>query len=279
MSRRVVVLSPGGRFAAEVLARLEERGRAADALLVYRPDLARDWRGAPPADRRPFRAPLFVGRWLAGRARDRFGARLRAGARRAVFTGPLNGPRMRRDLERLRPDAVVLARCGLVSPEVLAVPADGVVNVHPALLPWIRGNNPLGNSLLRGTPLGATAFRVDAGIDTGRILERRLVAVAGYETAAGLRDALHRVWVEMTVDWIVAAGAAPLPTGEPQTARFPLCRTLSTPAELAAVDEAVRSGAAGALFDRWRPLCGPDLALAPGVHPEPVPHAVPPARP
>lgn len=271
MSRRVVVLSPGGRFTADVLARLAARGITVDALLVYRPDLARDWRGAPPADRRPPRAPLFLARWLAGRAADRWGRRLRTGTRRTVYTGPLNGGRMRRDLEGLRPDALVLARCGLVSPEVLAIPRDGTVNVHPGLLPWIRGNNPLGNSLLRGVPLGATAFRVDAGVDTGHLLERRLVPVHGGETAAGLRDALYRAWVEMTVEWTAAAGAAPLPPGQPQRGRFPVCRTLSAPAELAAVETAIRNGAAKTLFDGWRPLCDARLALSPGADATPVP--------
>ena len=271
MSRRVVVLSPGGRFTAEVLAALQARGITA-ALLVYRPDLARDWRAAPPASRRPLRAPAFLARWLAGRARDRLGPRLRAGVSPTVFTGRLNGPRMRRDLERLRPDVMVLAHCALVSPEVLAIPRDGTVNVHPGLLPWVRGNTPFGNALLRGVPLGSTTFRVDAGIDTGPILERRLVPVAGGETMAELRDALYGLWVEMTADVIEAAGAAPLSPGRAQGARFPLCRTLSAPAELAAVAAAVRNGAAKAFFDRWSPLCDPGLSLPIDAHAEPLPH-------
>lgn len=271
MSRRVVILSPGGRFTADVLALLQARGTAADALLVYRPDLARDWRGAPPSSRRPLRAPAFLARWLAGRARDRFGGRLRAGAARVVHTGPLNGARMRRDLARLRPDVLVLARCGLVSPEVLALPPGGTVNVHPGLLPWIRGNSPLGNALLRGVPLGVTAFQVDAGIDTGPVLERRLVPVAGEEGEAGLRDALYALWTGMTADVVAAARESRLPPGRPQGDRFPLCRTLSTPAELAAVTAAVRGGGAKALFDAWRPLCDENLSLPPDVHAEPAP--------
>ena len=261
MSRRVVVLSPGGKFTDDLLALLASRGTAADALLLY----------LPPVPRAGLRARVLAPvRWLARRVKRRLRGHPSAGAGRVVLTGTLNGRRMARDLRRLEPDVVVLARCGLIAPPLLSVPREGTVNVHPALLPWIRGNSPLGNSLLRGIPLGASAFWIDEGIDTGRIIARRLLLVDGGETQDQLRDALFRLWVEMTADAVAAAISGTIPDGSPQGTRFPICRTLSAPAQLAGVDEAVRRGDAKALFDRWRPLCGADgLAL-----PADVPHAV-----
>lgn len=179
------------------------------------------------------------------------------------MTGPLNGSRMLRDLARLRPETIVLAHAGLVAPSVLEIPRGGVVNVHPGLLPWIRGNSPLGHSLLRGVPLGATAFRVDPGIDTGRILFRRLLPVMGGESTAELRDALYALWVEMTVELVGAAIEDRIPAGYVQEGRFPLCRTLASAEEVEGIEEAVRSGAALALLDAWTPHCGSDLSLPP----------------
>jgi methionyl-tRNA formyltransferase len=245
MSRRVVLLSSGTAFTSDVLAGLARRGAAVHAVLVY----------APP--RPPGVAALL--RWVAGRVRLRAARRLRVGTGRVVFTGELNGARMVRDLERLAPDVLVLAHCGLVRPNVLSIPREGTVNVHAALLPWVRGNSPLANSLLREIPLGSTAFRVDEGIDTGRILARRLLPVAGGESVAALRAALHRVWVEMTVDLAVAAAAAPLPPGRPHARRLPLCRTVSDAD--ADVGLRVGRGDAKALFERWRPLCDASLSL------------------
>lgn len=244
--RHVALLSPGCDFTRDVLAGLKERGAAIDTLVIYR----------PPAPRRP-RALV---RWLLRQAYVRLGS-FRRSAVRVVFTGRLNGRRMACDLARLRPDVVVLARCGLLAPHVLAIPREGVVNVHPGLLPWIRSASPLANSLLRHVPLGAAAFRVDAGIDTGTLLERRLVPVAGGETADDLRRAMYRLWVDMTVDWAVAAAAGPLPAGTPQRARFPICRPVTGREDIAAMEDAVRRGVPKQLFDRWSVLCGPRATL------------------
>jgi uncharacterized membrane protein len=258
--RRVVILSPGGAFTVNLLAGLAARGITADALLLYRPSLAREWRTARARGWLP--ACTVPARWLARRIRDRAGGRYGGGAGAAVFTGALNGARMTRDLRRLRPDVVVLARCMLLAPHVLAVPREGTVNVHPGLLPWVRGNSPIGNSLLRGVPLGSTSFWVDAGTDTGRIIERRLVPVAGGEALPALRQALHRLWVEMTVDAVAAARAGTLPPGTAQAGRFPLCRELSAPGEVRAIEDAVRRDTARILLDAWRPRCDDRLRLS-----------------
>jgi hypothetical protein len=273
MSRRVVVLSPGGRFTSDLMALLALRGTAVDALVLYVPGVVREWRSASPAGRL-LGLPFLPLRWLRRRVRRRLAARAPGGAARVVLSGSLNGRRMTRDLRRLRPDVVVLAHCGLVAPHLLEIARDGVVNVHPGLLPWIRGNSPLGSSFLRRVPLGCTAFRVDAGIDTGRILSRRLLPVGGGETAAELRDALHRLWVEMTADLVAAAYAGGIAEGVPQEGRFRLCRTLAGTEQRLAIEDAVRRGVPKALFELWRPLCHPsDLSLPAGADAGFVPHA------
>src|SRR4051794_5256084 len=234
MTRRVVVLSSGVEFTRQLLQVLDERGIRPDAVVLCVPGLAREWRSLPSTARRLRALPLLPVRWVGRRLGPRLDRRLRVGAQRVVFTGPPNGARMERDLRRLGPDLVVLAGCAcILGPSVLSIPREGVVNVHPGLLPWIRGNGPVTHSVLRGVPLGASAFRVDPGIDTGPLLERRLIPVRGGETTAQLWDALHGLWVEMTADLVRAALAGALGPGTPQAGRFPLCRN-STPAERAA---------------------------------------------
>jgi methionyl-tRNA formyltransferase len=188
---------------------------------------------------------------------------MREGAGRVVVTGPLNGREMARDLRRCRPDVLFLAGCGLVSAEILGIPREGTVNAHPALLPWMRGNGAVERSILGGVPLGCTAFWVDPGIDTGRMIARRLLRVAGGERMAELSRALRALWVEMMAELVTAAAAAPLPAGTPQPARFPLCRRVTTPRERAAVDEAVTRGVPRTLFVRWSPFCDPGTLSLP----------------
>jgi methionyl-tRNA formyltransferase len=257
MTRRVVILSPGGSFLDDLLALLARRGTGVQGVVLYDSRLSRA--GASASILLRLRASAMIPvRWMRRQRR----AEVRGAAERLVVTGALNGDGTARALRRLRPDVLVLARCGLVKPHVLAIPTEGVVNVHPGLLPWIRGGSPVGNSLLRGVPLGATAFRVDAGIDTGPMLRRRLVDVGGAETEAALRDGLYRLWLEMTAELIEAVTTGPLPVGTRHAGRFPLCRDLKGSPEQPAVDAAVRQGAARTLLARWRPLCDPeDLSL------------------
>src|SRR5215218_1385497 len=180
MTRRVVVLSSGVEFTRQLLQVLDERRIRPHALLLCVPGLAREWRALPSTARRLRALPLLPLRWVGRRLGPRLDRRLRVGGQRVVISGPLNGARMAKDLRRLDADVVVLARCALIlEPHVLSAAREGVVNVHPGLLPWIRGNSPVTHSVLRGVPLGASAFRVDPGIDTGPLLERRLLAVRG----------------------------------------------------------------------------------------------------
>ena len=272
--RRVVLLTPGGKLVEAVLAELARRGAPAPPVLLYRKAADRDFRRARTAAGRAralARLPLL---WIRARSAERTHARALVETCALERTGTLAGARVERNLRRLAPDVVVLAHCDLVVPRLLAIAREAVVNVHPALLPWIRGNSPIGNSLLRGVPLGATAFRVDAGIDTGAILGRRLVPLRGGETLPQLRDALFQLWVEMTADVVEAARSGALPAGEAHAGRFPLCRSITSPTELAAVDAAVAEDRARALFDRWAPACeapgftlpsGADESVAPGA--------------
>lgn len=272
--RRVVILAARTPFTDDLLALLAQRGVRVAAVLVYVPSLAREWRAVKGRAGRLRWLALAPLRWASRRVKVRLRPPRPGAVGPLVVTGVLNGQRMTRDLRRLAPDLVVLSRCAMVDPRVLAIPREGVVNVHPALLPWVRGNSPLANSLLRGVPLGGTAFRVDAGIDTGPILRRRLLPVREGESVEGLRDAIHRLWVEMTADLVAAAAAAPLPPGSPQRERFPIGRTVADAAQLAAVAGQVRRGVAKALLDRWRPLCDPhDLALPDDADAPFVPHA------
>ncbi|HET7459702.1 MAG TPA: formyltransferase family protein [Longimicrobium sp.] len=263
MNRRVVILAGPGPFTDRLAGVLAERGVRVDALVVYEPEPEHEPRAPASPLQRLGGLALAPQRWVRSRVLPQVARAEPFG--KIVLTGAVNGRAMRRDLRRLEPDVVVLSRCArILEPEVLRIPHEGVVNVHPGLLPWVRGNTPVNHSLLRGVPLGATAFRVDPGIDTGAVLERRLLALRGGETRKELAKAIHMLWMEMTADLVARAAAGPLPPGTPQRDRFPLCRTLTDPAERAAVDEALRRGAAKALFERWLPLCEPGTLSLPG---------------
>lgn len=54
------------------------------------------------------------------------------------------------------------------------------IGFHASDLPWYRGGDPIGNQQARGVlETQLTAFRLDAGLDTGPILLKRPLSLAG----------------------------------------------------------------------------------------------------
>ena len=78
------------------------------------------------------------------------------------------------ELAALAPDVgVVVAYGHLLTPQVLAVPRLGMVNVHPSLLPELRGAAPVEWAILNGLEkTGVTIMQMEAGLDSGPILHQ-----------------------------------------------------------------------------------------------------------
>ena len=78
-------------------------------------------------------------------------------------------------VERLRalaPDiGVVVAYGHILKPDLLGLPRHGMINVHPSLLPELRGAAPVEWAILNGLEhTGVTIMRMEQGLDSGPIL-------------------------------------------------------------------------------------------------------------
>jgi methionyl-tRNA formyltransferase len=84
----------------------------------------------------------------------------------------VRAPEVVAELAALAPELGVLADYGqIVPPAVLELPARGILNVHPSLLPRHRGATPVPATILAGdAEAGVTIIRMDAGLDTGPIV-------------------------------------------------------------------------------------------------------------
>lgn len=112
-----------------------------------------------------------------------------------------------RDVE---PDVVVA--CGfahVVPPEVLSIPEEGCINVHPGLLPETRGYNPNVWSIVEDLPAGATIHYMDEGIDTGDVIARREVERRFDDTGRDLYERIEAACLDLfTETWpAIEAGA------------------------------------------------------------------------
>lgn len=77
-------------------------------------------------------------------------------------------------LRDLQPDVgVVVAYGHILKPELLELPARGMLNVHPSLLPGLRGAAPIEWAIIRGHEItGVTIMQMDAGMDSGPVLHQ-----------------------------------------------------------------------------------------------------------
>lgn len=85
----------------------------------------------------------------------------------------------------------------LVPEEVLRTPRVGVLNLHPAYLPFNRGWHTPSWAILEGTPVGATLHFMDVGIDSGDVVHQRELEVSPADTADSLYARLKRLELEV----------------------------------------------------------------------------------
>ncbi len=97
-----------------------------------------------------------------------------------------------RALTEIAPELIVVVAFGQILPaELLAIPPLGCVNVHASLLPRYRGAAPMQWCLMNGEKeTGVTTMMMDAGLDTGDVLEQTTVDIGPDMTLAELHDTL-----------------------------------------------------------------------------------------
>lgn len=100
------------------------------------------------------------------------------------------------------PDVMVVAAYGLILPaEVLTLPRHGCLNIHASLLPRWRGAAPIHRAIEAGdAETGITLMQMDEGLDTGAMISREAVRIAGSDTTASLHDTLAALGGRMIVE-------------------------------------------------------------------------------
>jgi methionyl-tRNA formyltransferase len=104
----------------------------------------------------------------------------------------VNDEKLVQFLEQLAPDYLVVIAYGqMLSKKLLGIPRKGAFNVHASLLPRYRGAAPIQWAIINGeAETGVTTMFMDAGMDTGDILETAVTAISCKDTAQDLHDRL-----------------------------------------------------------------------------------------
>lgn len=87
-------------------------------------------------------------------------------------------------------DVMVVVAYGLILPQtVLDMPRWGCINVHGSLLPRWRGAAPIQRALWAGdSHTGVTIMQMDAGLDTGAMLQKVECPILPEDTSATLYE-------------------------------------------------------------------------------------------
>jgi methionyl-tRNA formyltransferase len=116
-------------------------------------------------------------------------------------------------IQQIQPDIVLSVGFDhLVPPDVLDVPEEGALNLHPSLLPYNRGKSPNVWPLIEGTPAGVTLHYMDEQFDTGPIIAQREVETSFADTGKDLHKRLEEMQFELFTNvWpdIVAGAVEP----------------------------------------------------------------------
>jgi methionyl-tRNA formyltransferase len=108
----------------------------------------------------------------------------------------------RAQLIAIKPDAIIVVGYGRIIPQwMLDLPRYGNINLHASLLPKYRGAAPIQWAIANGeTVTGNTTMRIDAGLDTGDILQQQELAIAPEDTSETLAPRLAAIGADLMVE-------------------------------------------------------------------------------
>jgi methionyl-tRNA formyltransferase len=138
----------------------------------------------------------------------------------------INTPEGIAGLASWKPDLLVVAAYGqILSRDVLAVAAQGGINVHASLLPKYRGAAPIAWAIFNGEKeTGVTIIRMSTALDAGDILAQQAVAIGPEETAGELEARLAPLGAHLAVaviEEIVATRSRGTPQDKSQATKAP----------------------------------------------------------
>jgi len=101
-------------------------------------------------------------------------------------------------IKEIKPDFIICVHFPHIIPkEILKIPKQGVINLHPAYLPYNRGWHTATWAILDETPYGATLHFMDENIDTGDIIHQKKISILPSDTADTLYKRVKKLEYEV----------------------------------------------------------------------------------
>jgi methionyl-tRNA formyltransferase len=112
----------------------------------------------------------------------------------------LKDEQFQQELYALEPDIMCVVAFRILPAQVYSMARKGAFNIHGSLLPKYRGAAPINWAIIRGEEqTGVTSFLLADKVDTGTMIDRRVVPITDTMTAGELHDALMPRAAELAV--------------------------------------------------------------------------------
>ncbi len=116
------------------------------------------------------------------------------------------------EIKEVPADIFVVASYGKIIPaKVFDMPRLGTINIHPSLLPKLRGPSPIQAAILGEDITGVSIMRIDEEVDHGPVLSQREVSISPWpDRYEAVEEKLGRIGGEMLAEELekIAKGKA-----------------------------------------------------------------------
>ena len=124
-----------------------------------------------------------------------------------------NNEEFRSQLQQLAPEAIIVVGYGRIIPQwMIDLPPLGNINLHASLLPKYRGAAPIQWAIAMGEQVtGVTTMRINAGLDTGDILQQVEERIQPEDTAMTLAPRLAQAGAELMISTLAGLKNGTIP--------------------------------------------------------------------
>lgn len=151
--------------------------------------------------------------------------------------GDVNGKSFIEYLKALNPELLVTVHFErLICPELIKVPTNGCINIHPSLLPQYKGLAPQHWPIINGDKeTGITIHYIDEGMDTGKIILQEKIEIAPDEYISDLQFRMLKMYGPLmcqAIKRIASEGFRPLLNNPLEGSYYPKLKLKDTRIDL-----------------------------------------------
>ena len=109
------------------------------------------------------------------------------------FVGSINDEINLQRIKHLEPELIIAIRYAeILKKTVLSVPNNGIINIHPSLLPKYGGLTPVFHAMNHSEKdIGYTIHFMDENVDSGRIIKQEIIKQESEDTVVSLNIRIH----------------------------------------------------------------------------------------